>query len=170
MTLKYRIRAAILAASLTVLAGCGGAPAPVEPIPSIPPAPPAITSQMDNLLADVRTPSGLSAPVRSVRLNAAARAHADDMIARNYFAHVSPGGGRLMDRVRAQGYSACHVSENIAWGQESETEVLNAWLNSPGHRANIMSSRSNEFGFARRTDPSGPRSPVWVLVFADPGC
>lgn len=70
------------------------------------------------------------------RLAAAAQGHAEDMSANSYFDHVSRDGRRFDDRISAQGYPS-PGGENIARGQESAAEVVQGWMNSPGHRRNI---------------------------------
>jgi uncharacterized protein YkwD len=71
------------------------------------------------------------------RLTAAARAHSADMVNRHYFDHPSPDGDTPQDRSSAAGY-ADYGGENIAYGQDSAAEVVNDWMNSPDHRANIL--------------------------------
>jgi uncharacterized protein YkwD len=70
------------------------------------------------------------------RITAAAREHSTDMAARGYFAHDSLDGRGFADRLRAAGYPD-PGAENIAMGQRTADEVVQAWLDSPGHRRNI---------------------------------
>ena len=80
--------------------------------------------------------------VPSVRLNSrltrSSRCHAADMTNNGYFSHTSQDGRSISDRVRQAGYSMRAVGENIAHGQQSPEEVVEGWMNSPGHCANIM--------------------------------
>ena len=80
--------------------------------------------------------------VPSVRLNSrltrSSRCHAADMTNNGYFSHTSQDGRSISDRVRQAGYSMRAVGENIAHGQQSPEEVVQGWMNSPGHCANIM--------------------------------
>jgi uncharacterized protein YkwD len=71
------------------------------------------------------------------RLTAAAQGHAEDMSRNEYFDHVSRDGRRFDDRISAQGYPS-PGGENIAQGQTSAAEVVEGWMNSPGHRRNIL--------------------------------
>jgi uncharacterized protein YkwD len=87
------------------------------------------------------------------RLSRAAAAHAGDMDSRNYFAHDSLDGGSFVDRIRRAGYLAgaksWAVGENIAWGSRGRGAprmITQMWMNSPGHRANILSSSFREIG------------------------
>jgi uncharacterized protein YkwD len=91
------------------------------------------------------------------KLSAAARRHARDMVRRDYFAHDSLGGGTFVDRVRRSGYldgaRSWSLGENLAWGSHERSApraITSMWMNSPGHRANILSPsfRAVGIGFA----------------------
>jgi uncharacterized protein YkwD len=71
-------------------------------------------------------------------LTKAAEAHASDMVARHYFAHDSLDGRSPFDRMKAAGFSGGAMAENIAVGYSSPSAVVIGWMNSPGHRANIL--------------------------------
>ena len=88
-----------------------------------------------------RRAAGLSPLRDDRRLARAARRHAVDMVERDYFAHESPGGRDVMDRVRRTGWSArrssWHAGEVLAWGTGAAStprSLVTAWMNSPGHR------------------------------------
>ncbi|MGD8620224.1 MAG: CAP domain-containing protein [Gammaproteobacteria bacterium] len=97
-----------------------------------------------------------------------AYAHSRDMGDYNYFSHTGSDGLTVGDRVRNAGYDWFAVGENIAAGQETIETVMAAWLDSPGHCANIMRSVYTEFGAASyRVD--GSDYPIyWTQVFASP--
>jgi uncharacterized protein YkwD len=87
------------------------------------------------------------------RLSKAARGHAGDMVRRNYFSHDSLGGGTFVDRIRRTGYlrgaQRWSVGENLAWGTHDSSApraVAAMWMNSPGHRANILNGGFREIG------------------------
>ena len=87
------------------------------------------------------------------RLSRAARVHARDMVRRDYFAHDSLSGDSFVDRIRRAGYlrgpRAWVVGENLAWGsgnRSTPASIVRAWMNSPGHRANILQRRFREIG------------------------
>ena len=89
------------------------------------------------------------------RLARAADRHTDDMVKRGYFAHDSRNGDSFSDRIRDTGYlskvSTWVVGENIAWGSgelATADAIVRAWMNSPGHRANILNGRFLEIGIA----------------------
>ena len=97
--------------------------------------------------------------LRKVRLNGrlskAAVRHGKDMVQRNYFSHTSPSGSTFLSRIKRAGYlrraRAWSAGENIAWGSggyATPRSIVRAWMNSPGHRANILNSRFREVGLA----------------------
>ena len=72
---------------------------------------------------------------------------------RNYFDHTSRGGSSFVDRIKRAGYlrgaRSWSVGENLAWGSGSHAtarSIVRAWMNSPGHRANILNGRFREIG------------------------
>jgi uncharacterized protein YkwD len=75
------------------------------------------------------------------------------MARRNYFSHDTLGGGSFVDRIRRAGYfrgaRSWSVGENLAWGSRSQSAprvITRMWMNSPGHRANILSASFREIG------------------------
>ncbi len=72
------------------------------------------------------------------RLSLAAQRHADDMLARDYFSHASPEGRTVIHRAATAWYSFHLIGENIAFGQLSAEQVVQAWMESPEHRRNIL--------------------------------
>jgi uncharacterized protein YkwD len=87
------------------------------------------------------------------KLSRAARRHARDMARRNYFSHDTLGGGSFLDRIRRTGYlKNAHswiVGENLAWGSRGYSRpqvIMKMWMNSPGHRANILNGSFREIG------------------------
>ena len=90
----------------------------------------------------VRVRSGLATLAADPRLNAAARAHSTDMVARGYFSHTTPEGSDPSDRAAAAGYSP-FVGENIAAASRGTAiSVFSLWRASPGHNANLLGSYS----------------------------
>jgi uncharacterized protein YkwD len=92
------------------------------------------------------------------RLRRAAQRHAGDMARRHYFAHDTPSGRSVVDRVRAAGYlrgvHAWTVGENLAWGSgrlATPRQIVAMWMHSPGHRANILSRSFREIGIGVST-------------------
>ncbi len=100
------------------------------------------------------------------RLAAAAQAHSADMVARGFFAHEDPGGRGPSDRVLAAGYRYSVVAENIAAGQRTAAEVVEGWMNSPGHRKNILRREVTQIGVG--TAIGGSFGIHWTQVFGTP--
>ncbi len=87
-----------------------------------------------------------AALINDAKLHAAALGHSRDMAAKNYFSHTSQDGRSFSDRITAAGFKWHAVAENIALGQRTPAEVVKSWLNSPGHRANIMNCTYTRIG------------------------
>jgi uncharacterized protein YkwD/stress response protein SCP2 len=85
-----------------------------------------------------RAGAGLPPLTPDPLLTNAAQAHSADMVARAFYAHTSPDGGEPWHRAAAAGSTHRSIGENIACGQRSAAEVVTGWMNSPGHRANIL--------------------------------
>lgn len=102
----------------------------------------------------------------NARLDQAAQRHAQDMLARHYFAHESPGGKTVRERAREAGYDWRAIGENIAEGQLSVAEVMDTWTHSPGHRRNILDPNYRELGVGLALGQSGNEwQAEWVQVF-----
>jgi uncharacterized protein YkwD len=101
-------------------------------------------------------------------LGSVALGHAADMAQHDYFEHRDLTGASPADRVRAVGYRERLVGENIAYGPKSLEEVVQGWLDSPGHCENIMDPRFVEMGIAYATGQSGRHGLYWVQVLAEP--
>jgi uncharacterized protein YkwD len=112
------------------------------------------------------------APAPPVKLSEAlagvAFGHADDMARHNYFEHEDRIGRSPADRVRAVGYQEKLVGENIAYGPKSAEEVVQGWLDSPGHCENIMDPRFAEMGIAYAAGHAARRGLFWVQLLVAP--
>lgn len=100
-----------------------------------------------DLINAKRTAAGLSALKIDAELQNVARAKAEDMVKNNYFSHTSPTYGSPFDMMKSFGVSYKTAGENIA-GNSSNTGAVNAWMNSEGHKANILNSSFNYTGVA----------------------
>jgi uncharacterized protein YkwD len=108
-------------------------------------------------------------PVKlSQTLGGVAFGHADDMARHNYFEHEDLTGRSPADRVRAVGYQEKLVGENIAYGPKSAEEVVQGWLDSPGHCENIMDPRFAEMGIAYAAGQAARRGLFWVQLLVAP--
>ncbi|EAX48069.1 Allergen V5/Tpx-1 family protein [Thermosinus carboxydivorans Nor1] len=106
------------------------------------------------LLNADRAKYGLPALKVNPQLTDLARRYAQDMINRGYFSHYNPEGQSPFDRMRAAGISYRYAGENLAINQNVASAEL-AFMNSPGHRANILSSNYTEVGIGVRHDANG---------------
>ncbi|WP_310460944.1 CAP domain-containing protein [Sphaerotilus sp.] len=97
----------------------------------------------------------------------AAAAHAIDLVTNNFFAHTGSNGSTVSDRINAIGYSWASVGENIAAGQPTVTRVVDAWMGSDGHCANLMNPAMEEFAVACVYNTAN-RSNYWVMELAKP--
>jgi uncharacterized protein YkwD len=112
---------------------------------------------------------GPAPPMRlSGTLASVAFGHAADMAVHNYFEHEDLAGRSPADRVRAVGYREKLVGENIAYGPKSADEVVQGWLDSPGHCENIMDPRFAEMGIAFAAGHASRRGLYWVQLLAAP--
>jgi uncharacterized protein YkwD len=101
------------------------------------------------------------------KLSVAARRHARDMVRRKYFSHDTLGGGSFVDRIRRAGYlrgaNTWSVGENLAWGSHDRAApraITEMWMNSPGHRANILSPAFREIGIGLAIGAPAPSGPA----------
>ncbi|MEV6327680.1 sigma-70 family RNA polymerase sigma factor [Streptomyces sp. NPDC051909] len=117
--------------------------------------------QVIDLTNAERAKAGCGPVTANTLLTRAAQGHSDDMAARNFFDHTNPDGADPGDRVTAAGYRWSTYGENIAKGQRTPAEVMDAWMNSPGHRANILNCSFKEIGIGIH-DAGGP---YWTQVF-----
>ena len=115
----------------------------------------------------IRATHGL-APIRTTtELRVAAQRHSEDMVRRRYFAHVSPSGQNVSERVRQSGYRFRRVGENIGWGTGSAATpaaIVQAWMHSPPHRRIILTPGFREAGVGiAEGAPQGGDGKTYVL-------
>ena len=116
-----------------------------------------------SLVNTERAKAGCGAVQNNSLLHNAARGHSSDMAANNYFSHTSQDGRTFADRIRAAGYTGSAIAENIAWGQSTPQAVMTSWMNSSGHRANILNCRYNALGVGLAYSSDG--RPYWTQDF-----
>lgn len=112
-----------------------------------------VTLTSDKILAETNLQRNLNGNLpplsQNAILDASALAKAKDMFKNQYFEHVSPSGVSPSDLVKNMGYNYIVTGENLILGNfASEYELVTAWMNSPGHRANILNNRYTEIGVA----------------------
>lgn len=130
-------------------------PAPTKPATTPAPTKPADTTAIDNLSYEEqvvalvnkeRAANGLSALKLNAELSKVARAKSQDMHDKKYFSHTSPTYGSPFDMMRAFGITYRTAGENIAMGYATPQAVVTAWMNSAGHRANILNASFTQIG------------------------
>ena len=116
-----------------------------------------------NIVNAERAKAGVPALQLDSKLNQVATIKAKDMATSKYFSHDSPKYGTPFDMMHSFGVSYRSAGENIAAGQRSAQEVMNSWLNSSGHRANILNKDYDKLGVGYYVNESGV--PYWVQEF-----
>jgi uncharacterized protein YkwD len=109
-----------------------------------------------------RAKAGCAALTTDARLTNAARLHSQDMVTKSFFSHTGSNGSTFVTREQAAGYPS-PSAENIAWGQRTPADVMNAWMNSAGHKANILSCGSHAVGVGVVLNAQG--APYWTQDF-----
>ena len=110
-----------------------------------------------------RASHGLRPLADDPRLTAAAQAYSEDMAVRRFYSHTSPEGTQPWDRARAAGSTHLGIGENIACGQRSPAEVVQGWMDSPGHRANILKPDFTHIGVGFQG--GGTAGTYWTQLF-----
>ncbi|EGZ25303.1 hypothetical protein PHYSODRAFT_362688, partial [Phytophthora sojae] len=111
-----------------------------------------------------RAVQGLPALCANSKLQAAAQRHSDDQAANDFMDHVGSDGSTMSQRVSDAGYDWRGVAENVAAGQADVTEVMDAWMNSEGHRHNILGDYTM-LGVAYAYTPDGLYRHFWTQDF-----
>ncbi|HEU4411746.1 MAG TPA: CAP domain-containing protein [Polyangiaceae bacterium] len=159
----------------SLAAEAGAAVAPPEGDGAIAAVPAGLAGEVFNLVNQARaqprvcgTQSFAAAPALrwDDRLGRAAQSHSTDMATKNYFSHTSPDGRTFVDRVKAEGYTFSALGENIAAGQTTASQVVNAWLKSAGHCKNIMNPNFRDIGIGHAT--GGSFGVYWTQDFGKP--
>jgi len=126
---------------------------PVPATPTVPEPQSASASSSNPLIDEVlrvtnvyRAEHGLQPLTLNIELSNAAQVHSEDMALRDFFSHTGSNGTRVSDRTKSAGYQSPYVGENIAAGYMSAEEVVRGWINSPGHRENILNPNYKEIG------------------------
>jgi uncharacterized protein YkwD len=106
----------------------------------------SLLQQVVTLTNDFRRQNGLADLTVNNKLNAAAQTHSQNMALQDFFAHEGKDGSEPWDRMTAAGYQWSKAAENIAAGYQTAADVVNGWINSPGHRANMLDASVKEIG------------------------
>lgn len=118
-----------------------------------------------------RAQNSLGSLAINSQLTQAAQAKANDMVARNYWSHTTPDGKDPWVFITAAGYTFQTAGENLAYGFSTSGDTVTGWMNSPGHRANILNTTYREVGFGIANAPdyqSNGEETVVVAMYAEP--
>ena len=126
----------------------------------------SFTQRVVDLTNRERSIRGLPPVQVKYGLQYAAEKRSTDMIVRNYFAHVDPNGRDPFWWLRQNGMRYQTAGENIALGQRTPEEVVRDWMNSPGHRANILNPRFGHIGVGA-VQNSATGQITWTQIFTD---
>lgn len=127
------------------------------------------TSQEDEVIRLVnveRSKQGLQTLTKNWELCRVARYKSADMANKGYFSHTSPTYGSPFKMMESFGIRFSSAGENIAYGQRTPQEVMNGWMNSPGHRSNIMSPSYTQIGVGMAKNSKGVL--YWTQMFIKP--
>ncbi|MER0446757.1 sigma-70 family RNA polymerase sigma factor [Streptomyces sp. Edi4] len=149
-------------------------PTPPKPAPSTKRAAPsaagtstpAAVQQVLDMVNSERSKAGCSALTSNPQLYDAALKHSENMAAQNFFDHTDPSGAGPGERITAAGYQWSSYGENIARGQADAAAVMDSWMHSAGHRANILNCGFKEIGIGVHYGSGGP---WWTQDFASRG-
>ncbi len=106
----------------------------------------SFAGEVVSLTNQFRATNGLAPLTLNSKLSEAAQTHSQNMATQDFFSHTGKDGSSAGDRVSKTGYDWRTVAENIAAGQSTPSEVVNSWINSPGHRLNILNTTIKEIG------------------------
>ncbi|MFD3158129.1 SafA/ExsA family spore coat assembly protein [Haloimpatiens sp. FM7330] len=126
----------------------------------------AIENEVIRLVNVERQKAGVPALKQNWQLSRIARYKSKDMADKGYFSHTSPTYGSPFKMIESFGIKASAAGENIAYGQPTPKAVMNSWMNSPGHRSNILSSSYSEIGVGVAKNKNGVY--YWTQMFIHP--
>lgn len=110
-----------------------------------------------------RSKAGVKPLTLNWELSRVAKFKSEDMRDNNYFSHTSPTYGSPFDMIKNFGISYSAAGENIAAGQKTADEVMKAWMNSSGHKANILNANYTQLGVGKAT--GGSYGTYWTQMF-----
>lgn len=122
----------------------------------------SIEQQVLDLVNKERTANGLNALTLNVEVSKVAQMKSEDMRDKNYFSHTSPTYGSPFEMLKKFNVKYTYAGENIAKGQKTPEAVVNAWMNSEGHRANILNPNYTQMGIGYALKGS---TPYWTQMF-----
>lgn len=129
-------------------------------IPQVPASTLAFENEVIRLVNEIRAQNGLQPLSANWELSRIARYKSQDMADLHYFSHTSPTYGTPFQMIRSFGLTYRAAGENIAYGQTTPQIVVNSWMNSSGHRANILNSAYTQIGVGY-----APNGNYWTQMF-----
>ncbi len=126
----------------------------------------SVESQVVQLVNAERAKRGLQPLAANIELSNVARIKSEDMRDQNYFSHTSPTYGSPFDMMKAFHISYQTAAENIAAGQRTAADVMQGWMNSPGHRDNILNPAFTQIGVG--CVEGGSYGIYWTQMFIRP--
>lgn len=126
----------------------------------------SLEDEVIKLVNAERAKAGLPALTANWQVARVARTKSQDMINKNYFSHQSPTYGSPFNMMENFGIKFSSAAENIAYGQKTPAEVMNGWMNSSGHRANILSRNITQIGVGCAKKSNGTL--YWTQMFIKP--
>ena len=127
---------------------------------------PTLTDEVIKLVNSERAKVNLGALTKNSALTSSAQKYAQYMANSNFFSHNGEDGSTFITRNKAAGYTNyTWMGENIAAGQGSAQAVMNDWMNSSGHKANILNSKAKEIGVGYATNSSSTYKRYWAQEF-----
>lgn len=128
----------------------------------------SIESQVIALINEIRRDRGLATLSANATLTGSARSHSEDMGCNGFFSHTSPSTGSPFDRLMDAGYSFSWAGENIAAGFAGAGDIVDAWMNSAGHRENILGENYTQIGIGYAYVDGSQYGVYVTAVFASP--
>ncbi len=125
----------------------------------------SIENQVLSLVNAERSKQGLRSLTLNWELSRVAKIKSQDMATNNYFSHQSPTYGSPFDMMKKFGISYRAAGENIACGQTTAQQVMRDWMNSSGHRANILSSNFTQLGVGKVDSSRSAYRTYWTQLF-----
>lgn len=174
---SLRLAIACAAASLLVMAPAAAAACPDADVEAVSLSESQVEEAVTCLINERRENAGVKPVLTNPRLRHAAVGHSDHMVAAGFFGHTAPNGSGFMDRIESSGYTRgarrWQVGENLVWGtgQRGTPEgLVQAWMDSPPHRANLLRGRFQEVGVGvRRGTPDNRGEQNGVTVSSEYG-
>lgn len=151
--------------NLPLVHGAGG---PIPTPTCIPTIDPTFEQRVIELVNQERTSRGLASLEKSSALMDATRGHREDMACNDFLCHMGSDGCDPGERISRAGYTSCTWGENVAGGYSTPEDVVAGWMNSDGHRANILNLDYRHIGVGYAYNANTTFGHYWTQVMAAP--